>query len=155
MLKTRPSFDQIYIQMAILLAKRSTCSRSKVGCVIVSGDNSRVLSVGYNGGPKGLFNECQSEEPGKCAHLHAELNALLKLDYNDPSYKKMYVTMEPCQNCAIACINTGIKEIIYLNDYRLHDGILLLQRASIKTRQFDKKDILYNQQEEVLDEKDN
>jgi dCMP deaminase len=148
----RPTFDQIYMQMSVLIAERSTCSRSKVGCVIVSGDNSRVLSIGYNGGPKGLFNECQSQEAGHCLHLHAEANALLKLNYNEPCYKKVYVTMEPCVNCSIMLINSGIREVVYLNEYRLHEGLQLLQKASIKTRQFNKKDLLYA---ELNDEEDN
>jgi dCMP deaminase len=68
----RPSFDDIYMHMALMMAHRSTCSRAQVGCIITTIDNQRVLSVGYNGGPKGLWNECQSDEPGKCGHLHAE-----------------------------------------------------------------------------------
>ena len=152
-MQSRISFDQIYMQMAGLRSQRSTSSRSKVGCVIVSNDNQRVLSVGYNGGPKGLFNECQSLEAGSCQHIHAELNALCKCNYNDPASKKLYTTLECCPNCAIACINSGIKEVIYLNEYRLHDGIRLLNQASIVIRKFDKDNLLYPEGE-IINAKD-
>lgn len=79
----RPSFDDIYMRFTIDLARRSTCSRSRVGCIIVSEENDMPLSIGYNGGAKGEFNECLSSEPGKCGHLHAEINAIIKLNYRD------------------------------------------------------------------------
>lgn len=129
---SRPTFDQIYMNLAVQLAERSTCSRAKVGCVVVSDDNQRVLGIGYNGGAKGVFNECLSDEPGKCGHLHAEMNCLIKLNPNEPCKKRMYVTMMPCLNCSIAIINAGgISEVIYLNRYRIVDGVELLRKAGI------------------------
>jgi dCMP deaminase len=132
----RPSFDQIYMDFACNLAKRSTCSRLQVGCVIVTVDNHRVLSVGYNGGAKGVFNDCLSSEPGKCGHLHAEINSLIKFDYNDPARKKMYVTYNPCFACSVAIINADIDEVIYLNEYRDMSGVELLQKAHVNVRKF-------------------
>lgn len=137
----RPSFDQIYMNFALLLSKRSTCSRAQVGCVVVTADNHRVLSVGYNGGPKGLRNECLSIEPGKCGHLHSEINSLIKLDYNAPSDKKMYTTCLPCYMCSVAIVNANIKEVIYLNSYRDTSGGSLLLSAGIKVRQLSKEDL--------------
>ena len=128
---SRPSFDSIYLRLAVDLAQRSTCARRHVGCVIVSEDNQRVLSIGYNGSWKGGPNECDSSEPGKCGCLHGEENALIKLDYNDPVSKKIYTTTMPCVMCAKRIINAGIKEVIYLEEYRNKEGIEVLSKAGI------------------------
>lgn len=131
----RPSFDDIYMHMALMMAHRSTCRRSQVGCIITTMDNQRVVSVGYNGGPKGLWNDCLSDEPGKCGHLHAEINALIKASYGDGSEKKAYVTTSPCLACATALINGGIQEVIYFSRYRDDSGLKLLEEAGLKVRQ--------------------
>lgn len=130
----RPSWDVVWMELARTLSHRSTCSRLQVGCVVVTADNQKVLGVGYNGGPKGISNECLSLEPGMCGHLHAEVNALIKADYTSPVDKKMYVTTQPCYQCAVAIINANISEVVYDKAYRLTDGLELLQRAGIKTR---------------------
>lgn len=130
----RPSFDQVFMEFAQSLARRSTCSRAQVGCVVVTGDNHRILSMGYNGGAKGVFNECLSDEPGKCGHLHAEINALVKMNFNEAAAKKMYTTTVPCFACSVAIVNAGVSEVIYLNEYRMKDGLELLQRAGISVR---------------------
>lgn len=87
--------------------------------------------MGYNGGPKGLRNECLSDEPGHCGHIHAEVNALLKMDYNDPAEKHMYVTVSPCYMCAVATINAGISKVTYLESYRSLSGLELLCEAGV------------------------
>jgi dCMP deaminase len=133
---TRPSWDEIWMQFAFNLARRSTCKRASVGCVVVSEDNSVVLGMGYNGGAKGLPNGCISDEPGKCGHLHAEVNALLKTNYRDAAPKKAYITLEPCRECAVALVNAGIQEVIFGQQYRKHDGTELLKEAKIIVRQF-------------------
>lgn len=136
----RPSFDQLYMEFAHSLSRRSTCERTQVGAVVVSTDYQRVLSVGYNGGAKGVFNECLSLEPGKCGHLHAEVNALLKMDYNDPCKKVMFVTYNPCFNCAVAIINAKIDEVVYDKDYRQQDGLELLMKANVAVRKIQVKE---------------
>lgn len=132
----RPSFDDIYMHMALMMAQRSTCRRSQVGCIITTEDNQKVLSVGYNGGPKGLWNDCLSDEPGKCGHLHAEINALIKATYGDGTKKKAYVTTSPCVACATALINGDIQEVIYHTRYRDDSGLRLLEEGRIKVRQY-------------------
>ena len=127
----RPTFDEIYMDLAIDLSKRSTCSRRHVGCVIVSTDNQRVLAIGYNGSWRGGPNECDSETPGNCGCLHAEENALIKLDYNDHADKKIYTTTMPCIMCAKRIINSGIKQVIYFEEYRNREGVDLLEKAGI------------------------
>lgn len=132
----RPTFDFIYMNLAFLLSERSTCSRKKVGCVIVSDDNQRVLSIGYNGSWRGGPNQCDSTEPGNCGCLHAEDNAIVKLDYNDRLRKVLYTTMSPCSACAKRIINAGIGEVVYLEEYRTKHGIQILFEANVLTRHF-------------------
>jgi dCMP deaminase len=131
----RPDFDDIYMLLALMIAQRSTCRRSQVGCVIVTQDNQQVLAIGYNGGPKGLWNDCLSDEPGKCGHLHAEVNALIKSNYSYASPKKAYVTTSPCLACATAIINGGIQEVVYHTRYRDDSGLRLLEEGGVKVRQ--------------------
>ena len=133
---SRPSWDEVWGSFATTISKRSIDPRFKVGAVIVTEDNTQVLSVGYNGDQAGGSNEVESLEPGQSGCIHAEINALIKLDYNNPKKKKMYVTMSPCKMCAKATINAGISEVIYLEQYRDTSGIQLLSSVGITVRQF-------------------
>ena len=132
----RPSWDKIWMTMAETIAKRSHHSTFKVGALIVTTDNTQVLSLGYNGNAAGLSNVPQSEAPGCSGLLHAEINALLKMDYNNPKDKVMYLTLSPCVNCAIAIINSGIKKVVFKEQYRNIDGINLLKDANIVVERF-------------------
>jgi len=132
----RPEWDQVWMEFAHLIAKRSYDPRHRVGAVIVTEDMTRVLSVGYNGNYSGGPNEVESDIPGQSGMLHAEINALLKCDYNDPKNKIMYVTLSPCRMCAKAIINSGVKEVVYSEEYRDLSGVCLLRSCGIKTRQY-------------------
>lgn len=132
----RPSWDEIWMSMAIILARRSIDPRTQVGSLVVSGDNTVVLAVGYNGDQRGGPNLVESLEPGKSGTIHAEENALIKMDYNFPKRKVMYVTSMPCDMCAKKIINAGIDEVIWANEYRDHSGVERLQRAGMKVRQY-------------------
>jgi dCMP deaminase len=132
----RPSWDKIWMAMAETIAQRSHHSTFKVGALIVTTDNTQVLSLGYNGNAAGLSNVPQSEEPGCSGLLHAEINALLKMDYNNPKDKVMYLTLSPCLNCAIAIINSGIKKVVFKEQYRNIGGINLLKDANITVERF-------------------
>ena len=127
----RPSWDKIWMQMAETIAQRSHHPTFKVGALIVTSDNTQVLSLGYNGRAAGMTNVPKSDTPGCSGLLHAEINALLKLDYNNPKDKVMYVTLSPCENCAMAIINSGIKKVVYKEAYRDMSGIDLLRKANI------------------------
>ena len=131
----RPSWDKIWMQMAETISQRSHHSTFKVGALIVTSDNTQVLSLGYNGNGSGMSNVPQSEEPGQSGLLHAEINALLKLDYNNPKDKVMYLTLSPCENCAMAIINSGIKKVVYKERYRNDSGLNLLESANIEVKQ--------------------
>ena len=132
----RPSFDEIFIDLAVSLARRSTCSRLQVGCVIVSADYHQVLAIGYNGGAAGLENECESLEPGQCGHLHAEENAVIHCDAPRSADKVVYTTNLPCKMCAKRLINLGgVRRVVYKHDYRIRDGVGLLYKANITVEQ--------------------
>ena len=132
----RPSWDKIWMQMAEIIAQRSHHPNFKVGALIVTSDNTQVLSLGYNGNAKGMSNVPQSDKPGCSGLLHAEINALLKLDYNNPKDKVMYLTLSPCENCSMAIINSGIKKVVYKDKYRNTQGIDNLVSVGIEVIQY-------------------
>ena len=118
------------------IARRSSDPSFKVGCCIVSKDNCQVLSIGYNGDHKGGTNERESMDPGCSGFIHAEINALIKLDYNNPKEKCLYITLSPCRQCAKAIINGGIDRVVYRDAYRDTSGIELLRAHKIETIHF-------------------
>lgn len=120
--------------MAQTIAQRSHDDRHQVGAVVVSSDNTQVLSVGYNGNYSGGPDCAESNEPGQSGLLHAEINALLKLDYNNPKRKILYVTLSPCAMCAKAIVNAGISEVVYDVVYRDTSGLEILRGTNILTR---------------------
>lgn len=125
------------MDVASSIAKRSYDPRFQVGSIVVSEDNTQVLAVGYNGNHSGGPNVVESEEPGKSGFIHAEINSLLKMDYNNPKRKKMYLTLSPCRMCAKAIVNAGINEVIYKEAYRDTSGVKLLLEQNISVRQYD------------------
>lgn len=130
----RPDWDQIWMEMAHIISRRSYDPRHQVGAIVVTQDNSQVLSLGYNGNYKGGPNEVESEVPGESGFLHAEINCLLKLDYNNPKQKSMYVTLSPCRMCAKAIINTGVNEVVYDREYRDTSGLDILRSVGVRVR---------------------
>ena len=133
----RVSFEEIYMNLALSLARRSTCRRLQVGCVIVSEDNYYIYGLGYNGNAKGFPNTCDSSEPGKCGCLHAEENALLKTNQGDRFPKTAFVSHQPCAYCAKRMINKeGFKKLYYAHSYRSQEGLEILKQASIEVKQF-------------------
>jgi len=137
----RPSFLHVYMGMATLLARRSTCARLQVGCVITSDDFRKVLAVGYNGGASGLENECASREPGQCGHLHAEENAAIGCDAPRTAPKIVFVTNSPCAMCAKRLINLGgVQSVYFRTPYRDPAPLALLERARIHVEHFPEGD---------------
>jgi dCMP deaminase len=117
------------------IAKRSCDSKYQVGAVIVNSENTQVLSIGYNGDQKGGTNKRDSTATGQSGFIHAEINALIKMDYNNPCKKKMYLTLSPCEVCAKAIVNAGIDELIY-SEFYIHgkNSIRILNQAGILVR---------------------
>lgn len=133
-MENRPSFEQIYMNLAESLSNRSSCCRLHVGTVITSTDFRKVLSVGYNGNASGLVNGCDNPTvPGGCGCLHSEENAVINCD--TPRYvdKYVFVTHLPCVMCAKRLINLGgVKKVYYRNDYRNRDSIGLFGTVGIE-----------------------
>ena len=117
------SWDEYFMGVAMLSAQRSKDPNSQVGCCIVSPTN-RILSMGYNGFPNGCEDDefpwgKTAEDPydNKYAYVaHSELNAILNYRGGSLEGSKLYVTLFPCNECAKAIIQAGIREVIYADD---------------------------------------
>ena len=129
-----PTWDDIWMDFAHSIARRSYDPRFQVGSVVVTEDNTQVLAVGYNGNYAGGPNEVESDAPGMSGMIHAEINALLKMDYNNPKNKKLYLTLSPCRYCAKAIVNAGIDEVIFKEEYRDLSSLKILDHADVKWR---------------------
>ena len=125
--------DLRYLRMARIWAENSYCERRKVGALIVN--DKMIISDGYNGTPAGFENVCEDENHlTKPYVLHAEANAITKIarSGNNSEGATLYVTDAPCIECSKLIIQSGIKKVFYARQYRLTDGIDLLQRAGIE-----------------------
>jgi len=130
----RPSFDRLYLDHAINLARRSECQRLQVGCVIASADGRYIFGQGYNGGAAGLDHACTGEV-GACGCLHAEDNAVTNCTAPRSEAKVALVTVAPCVACATRLINLGsVRRVLWEADYRIMAGAALLARAGIEAR---------------------
>ena len=135
----RMSFDEYFLRMALLASERATCQRLKVGAVIVK--NKNVLATGYNGSASGEVH-CIDEgclmRDGHCIRtIHAEQNALLQCAKHGVNVNgaSIYVTHFPCLHCTKRLVTVGIREIVYLNDYRNDEyALYLIERSGIKLR---------------------
>ncbi len=136
MINNRPTWNSVWMKMAETIAQRSHHPTFKVGALIVTSDNTQVLSLGYNGNAAGMSNVPQSDVPGCSGLLHAEINALLKMDYNNPKDKIMYITLSPCDMCAKAIVNSGIKKVVYKEQYRNIEGLNILKDVGIIVERF-------------------
>lgn len=141
------SWDEYFMGISILSAQRSKDSNTQVGACIVSADN-KILSVGYNGMPTGCDDDSMPWEregdfldtkyPFVC---HAELNAILNRSAVSLQNARIYVSLFPCNECAKAIIQSGIKEVVYWQDkYADTDGVIASKRmfemAGVKIRQY-------------------
>ena len=131
--------DHRYLRMARIWAENSYCKRRQVGALVVK--DSMIISDGYNGTPSGFENVCEEDGVTLPYVLHAEANAITKLarSSNNSDGATLYVTASPCIECAKLIIQSGIKRVIYGEQYRLTDGIELLQKAGIETIYIDSK----------------
>jgi len=125
--------DKRYLRMAAVWAENSYCQRRQVGALIVK--DKMIISDGYNGTPSGFENQCEDENGStKLYVLHAEANAITKIacSNNNSMGATLYVTASPCIECAKLIIQAGIKRVVYSEQYRLTEGVELLQRANIE-----------------------
>lgn len=125
-------FDDIYMDLAGNLARKSHCVKMKVGAVISK--DTRIVSLGYNGPPAGTHNcdqewpetGCARDRKGGCSlALHAEANAILYAAKNQITLEggTLYVTLSPCLPCARIIYTTGIRKVIYRDSYAAYKGI--------------------------------
>jgi dCMP deaminase len=131
-------FDRSYLEMASVWAKNSYCSRRQVGAILVK--DRMIISDGYNGTPSGFENVCEDENGvTKPYVLHAEANAITKVakSSNSSLGATLYVTASPCMECAKLIIQAGIRRVVYLEEYRITDGVDLLRRAGVQVEKFE------------------
>lgn len=143
----RPSWDRYFMDIALVVASRSNCSRRHVAAVVVK--DQRIISTGYNGTPRGIKNcdeggcpRCNSNVPsghnlGECLCSHAEENSITQAAYHGISVKDatLYTTFSPCLMCAKMIINSGIKEVVYQERYSIDEvSTKLLKDAGVVVR---------------------
>ena len=127
------ALDLRYLRMARIWAENSYCKRRQVGALVVK--DKMIISDGYNGTPSGFENICEDDSnTTKPYVLHAEANAITKLarSENNSDGATIYITASPCIECAKLIIQAGIKRVVYGEQYRLEDGIRLLEKAGIE-----------------------
>jgi len=128
----RPRFDDIFMELAVNLAKRSHCIKAQVGAVLTR--DTRIISIGYNGPPAGTHNcdeefpgvGCPRDSKGSCSlALHAEQNAILYAAKNGSEVEgaTIYVTLSPCIACARIIYSMKIARVVYLHSYAEYKGI--------------------------------
>jgi dCMP deaminase len=147
----KPSFNDIYMDLAINLAKRSHCVKAQVGAVLTK--DTRIVSLGYNGPPAGTHNcdevwpaeGCPRDSKGSCSlALHAEQNAILYASKNNVSIEgsTLYITLSPCIACARVIFTTGIRKVWFLHSYAsfkglsTDEGVDFLRRFGVDVEQY-------------------
>ena len=121
------------MKMARTWSENSYCRRRQVGALLVS--DNMIISDGYNGTPSGFENNCEDDNNVSFPYvLHAEANAITKVarSNNSSNGATLYVTASPCMECAKLIIQSGIQRVVYGEQYRLMDGVELLQKAGIQ-----------------------
>ena len=147
----RPTWEEYFMEITRLVAKRATCLRRQVGAVLVM--DKRLLATGYNGAPSGLAhclevgclreknNIPSGERHELCRGIHAEQNAIIQAAFHGVRIQgaTLYCTNLPCVICTKMLINAGIKEIIYESGYADDLTREILLEARIPVRQFSLK----------------
>ena len=136
--KKQYMLDLRYLKMAQIWAENSYCKRRQVGALVVK--DQMIISDGYNGTPSGFENVCEDDNNVTLPYvLHAEANAITKLarSSNNSEGSTLYITDSPCIECAKLIIQSGIKRLVYRDEYRLTDGVDLLRRAGITVEKVD------------------
>lgn len=155
----KPSFDVIYMHLAVDLALRSHCVKAQVGAVLAK--DTRIISIGYNGPPAGTHNcdeewpqeGCPRDSKGSCSlALHAEENAILYAVKNGANLQgaTLYTTLSPCLSCARLIYSAGIKQVHFLHSYAeykgtvIDDGVAFLNRFGVPAFKFEHPQLAQN-----------
>jgi len=141
---SRPDWDDYFMQIAFLVAQRSTCLRRQVGALLVS--NRHLLATGYNGAPQGLahceevgcLRDRMGIAPGErqelCRGLHAEQNAIIQAAVHGVELREVtcYCTAQPCVTCAKMLINANVRRIVFAGDYPDPLAREMLEEAGVR-----------------------
>ncbi|MBW2108117.1 MAG: cytidine/deoxycytidylate deaminase family protein [Deltaproteobacteria bacterium] len=144
---TRPSWNQYFMDIACLVARRSTCRRRQVGAIAVR--DKRILATGYNGAPSGMphcldlgclredMNIPSGQRHELCRGLHAEQNVIIQAAYHGVSIRgaTLFCTNLPCSICTKMLINAGIHDIRYLQGYADSMAEEMMKTAGVKLTQ--------------------
>jgi len=145
----RPSIDEYFMEIASVVAKRSTCLRNHVGALFVK--NKRILSTGYNGAPSGLDHcdvvGCARENVASgthhelCRAVHAEQNAIIQAALHGISIEgaTLYCTHQPCILCAKMMINARVMKVVYQQSYPDGTALDFLEQAGIDVERVNDK----------------
>jgi dCMP deaminase len=150
----RPSWEEYFMDIARLVARRSTCLRRQVGAVMVKEKN--ILATGYNGTPSGIAHCADTgclreqlkvpsgERHELCRGLHAEQNAIIQAARHgvNISGATLYCTNSPCIICTKMLINAGIQRVVYLDGYPDTLSMDMLHEAGIKVCEFSKLPVI-------------
>jgi len=150
-IKTRPGWDDYFMQLARLVGTRSTCVRHDIGSVLVK--DKRILATGYNGAPRGMkhclevgcirdkLKIASGTRAEICRAVHSEQNAIIQCAlYGVPiEGSTIYVTHQPCTICTKILINSGVKRIVYEKPYPDEFAQSLLKEAGVKIEQWSEK----------------
>jgi len=145
----RPSWDSYFMQLAFVVAGRSTCLRRQVGAVMVK--DKQILSTGYNGSPSGLLHcdevGCLRQSLGVpsgerheiCRAVHAEQNALVQAAKHGVAIAgaDLYTTLQPCVQCTKMMINAGIRRVVYTHSYPDQLAVDMATEAGLELVQLD------------------
>jgi dCMP deaminase len=147
----RPTWEEYFMEITRLVAKRATCLRRQVGAVLVM--DKRLLATGYNGAPSGLAHCLEvgclrekrqiptGERHELCRGLHAEQNVIIQAAFHGVRIQgsTLYCTNLPCAICTKMLINSGIQEIVYEGGYGDDLSKEMLLEARIPIRQLSLK----------------
>jgi dCMP deaminase len=150
----RPSWEEYFMDITHLVAKRSTCLRRQVGAVLVK--DKKILATGYNGAPSrlehcldtGCLREKQRIPSGErhelCRGLHAEQNAIIQAAYHGVEIREatLYCTNHPCIICSKMVINAGIQKVVFEDGYADALAKEMLKESGIKIEKFNRKKLV-------------
>jgi dCMP deaminase len=148
----RPGWDEYFMEVAQVVAKRSTCLRRHVGAIIVK--DKRIIATGYNGAPSGMAHcldvGClrerlqipSGERQELCRGLHGEQNAIIQASLYGFSVEgaTLYTTTEPCITCAKMIINAGLRRVVYMKEYPDTLARQMLQEAGVECSRIEREE---------------
>lgn len=135
MIEKKSKYDKAYLRIAKEWGQLSYCKRKQVGAIIVK--DRMIISDGYNGTPSGFENCCEDENSlTKWYVLHAEANAILKVARSTQSCEgaTLYITLSPCKDCSKLIHQSGIKRVVYFEEYKDTSGVDFLKKAGVEVQ---------------------